>query len=174
MKLIKQLRRPIVMYNITERCQLSCRHCYNNSGVGFTPNASRLMKTVQNLSTFAGAINFTGGEPFLVPSLPDLLETSSNAGVDNIITTNGIRLIQPDGRHLLNEIQRHLYMLKVGMMGASAETNDFIRGSGNFDVCTKSLSAMADHQLFPCVLSSPCKGCRCFQLPARLPFPSGA
>ena len=29
---LKSLKTPIVMYNVTEDCQLRCKHCYNESG----------------------------------------------------------------------------------------------------------------------------------------------
>jgi MoaA/NifB/PqqE/SkfB family radical SAM enzyme len=110
-----------------------------------------LILTTNEIAKKAGAINFTGGEPFLVPQLPSLLKISTHYGVDNIITSNGLTLNVQGAHNILDAIQDDLYMLKVGMMGARAETNDLIRGSGNFDVCTKALDVMSGHDFVSCI-----------------------
>lgn len=149
----KSLGRPIVMYNITEDCQLRCKHCYNESGgkKNYSHSSERLFADIRKLSTVAGAINFTGGEPFLRPELPDLLNLAYSRGADNIITTNGLRLMETDAPQLLNKMQESLYMLKIGMMGATHETNDYVRGRGHFNVAVKSLDLMANYDFVSCM-----------------------
>ncbi len=149
----KSLKRPIVMYSITEDCQMRCTHCYNESGGKnkHHPTTEELFRNTEKLAKVAGAINFTGGEPFLRSELPELLSLSSSYGVDNIITTNGLRFMEEDAPELLGEIQGDVYMLKIGMMGATTETNDSIRGSGHFDVALKSLDLMSDYDFISCM-----------------------
>ncbi|MBI4448238.1 radical SAM protein [Candidatus Woesearchaeota archaeon] len=141
----KSLRRPIIMYSITEDCQMLCKHCYNESGGrnNFAPTKEELIRNTRRLSKLAGAINFTGGEPFLRPELPELLALSYSSGVDNIVTTNGICLTEKNAPRLLDKIQENVYMIEVGMMGATPETNDYVRGKGHFDIAIKSLDLMA-------------------------------
>lgn len=147
----KKLKRPIVMYSITEGCNMGCKHCYNESGKGYTPTSEELFRNTRELSKIAGAVNFTGGEPFLVPKLPELLALSNSLGVDNILTTNGLRFMEKDAPELLDKIQNDVYMLKIGMMGANPETNDYIRGKGHFDVAMKSLDLMSNYDFVSCM-----------------------
>ncbi len=150
-KKTKSLKRPIVMFSITEDCQMRCRHCYNESGKGYTPSDGQLLKDTGRLSRYAGALNFTGGEPFLVQILPKLLALSSSNGADNIITTNGLRFMEKDAPNLLEGIEGDVYMLKIGMMGATPGTNDYIRGRGHFDVAIRSLDLMAGYDFVSCM-----------------------
>ena len=149
----KELRRPILMYNITEDCQLRCRHCYNESGGArrYTPAAKRLYSDVDKISRVAGAVNFTGGEPFLVPELPRLIGLTRSNGADAIVTTNGLCLMGHGAPSLLQRIEGYVYMVKIGMMGATPETNDFIRGSGHFDVAVKGLDLLANYDVVSCI-----------------------
>lgn len=149
----KSLRRPIVMYNVTEECPMRCTHCYNESGGNnrYTPSDDQLRRDTNKLSRYAGALNFTGGEPFQVPILPELLALSSSNGADNIITTSGLRFMKKDAPKLLEGIQEHVYMMKIGMMGATSQTNDYVRGRGHFDVATKSLDLIAKYDFVTCM-----------------------
>lgn len=144
---LKKLKRPIVMLNVTERCQLRCRHCYNNSGVGCESSTEELQGLVDKVSAAAGTINFTGGEPLLRPELPKLLARTASKGIDNIVTTNGLLLDE----HWLEQAEGNLYMLKIGMMGATSETNDYIRGKGHFDVAMRTLELMRSYDVISCM-----------------------
>ena len=149
---IKTLRRPIVMYGITEDCKMRCKHCYNESGEfkRYTPSNNELLRNTDKLSRYAGAMNFTGGEPFQVEILPELLGLSSANGADNIITTNGLRFLESDAPKFLERIEPHIYMLKIGMMGATPRSNDFVRGKGHFDVAMKGFDLMANYNFVRC------------------------
>ncbi|MBT5022516.1 radical SAM protein [Candidatus Woesearchaeota archaeon] len=154
LKKLKKLKRPIVMYSITEECQLRCKHCYNESGESVKncdPSTEELFRVTENLAKVAGAINFTGGEPFLRKELPDLLELSAEYGVDNIVTSNGLRLMETDAHQLLERIEPNLYMFKVGVMGATPKTNDYIRGKGQFETAMKALDLMANYDFVSCM-----------------------
>jgi len=147
MRETKKLRRPIVMLNVTEDCQLRCKHCYNTSGGQKRATPTDLQERTVKVARAAGAINFTGGEPFLVPELPELLKISHAHGVDNIITSNGLLVDEA----LLDQIEPYVYMLKLGMMGATPATNDFIRGRGHFKTATKALDLMAGYDFVSCM-----------------------
>ena len=147
MRETKKLRRPIVMLNVTEDCQLRCKHCYNTSGGLKHATPADLQERTVKVARAAGAINFTGGEPFLVPELPELLKISHAHGVDNIITSNGLLVDEA----LLDQITPHVYMLKIGMMGATPTTNDFIRGRGHFKTAIKALDLMAGYDFVSCM-----------------------
>ncbi|MFH1053741.1 MAG: radical SAM protein [Candidatus Woesearchaeota archaeon] len=152
MKQVKTLRRPIVMYTITKSCDMECTYCYNDSGSGSQgPSSEDLIENTKKIAEVAGAINFTGGEPFLRPELPELLALSSSMGVDNIVTSNGHVFLGNGGRKVLDQIADHVYIMKIGVAGASPETNDYIRGDGNFDHAIRCLDIMADYPFITCM-----------------------
>jgi MoaA/NifB/PqqE/SkfB family radical SAM enzyme len=77
---------------LTERCQLSCTHCYAGSG----PTKSHGTMTTRDwLSVIddaadlgVGEIQFIGGEPTLHPALPDLIRHASSRGIATEIYSN--------------------------------------------------------------------------------------
>jgi MoaA/NifB/PqqE/SkfB family radical SAM enzyme len=150
-KKFKLLKGPMVMVGVTEDCNRRCKHCYNESGGGkYSPSSDELAGNVEKIAQVAGAMNFTGGEPFLRSDLPELLALSHSRGVDNIVTTNGDRFMGKDGPALLDRIQEHVYMMKIGMMGATPATNDYVRGSGHFEVAMRGFDLMAKYNLVTC------------------------
>ncbi|HWQ63658.1 MAG TPA: radical SAM protein [Methanospirillum sp.] len=66
--------RPIIFWNLTGRCNLSCQHCYNSSGPDL--EADTELSTKEALSFIddcaelsVPVILFSGGEPLLRPDL---------------------------------------------------------------------------------------------------------
>ncbi|NNH71248.1 radical SAM protein [Nocardia uniformis] len=81
---------------LTERCQLSCTHCYADSG----PTKSHgTMTTSDWLSVIDDAadigvreIQFIGGEPTLHPALPKLIGYASSRGIATEVYSNLVRI----------------------------------------------------------------------------------
>jgi MoaA/NifB/PqqE/SkfB family radical SAM enzyme len=123
-------------WHITDRCNLRCTHCYQDS---FAPlpaeNLANLKETADRI--FRGlpdcriSVNLTGGEPLLVPWLFELIDHLQ--GFDNLeeihLITNGTVATQ----EALDGIRRSkkIRYLKVSMESGIHEANDFIRGAGN-------------------------------------------
>jgi len=91
--------RPVVVWNITRRCNLRCAHCYFSSGdreyAGefTTPEATKL---IDDLAAYgAPVLLFSGGEPLLRDDLIALAEHAVQEGIRVVISTNGT-LITPD------------------------------------------------------------------------------
>ena len=76
-----------VEFELTERCNLSCRFCYNSQ----KPVDSSLAEAIlQRLSDeFIPEIVLTGGEPILHPKFPDILRSCSKLFQKTMIQTNG-------------------------------------------------------------------------------------
>lgn len=142
-----KLKLPIVMYNVTEDCQLKCKHCYNESCNGkYTPSAARLQKGLEKIiEAGAGTINFTGGEPFLVPTITELVNYAHRQGLNTMLNTNGIILRSRTGSVLLEKLENNLDLIKIGLSGACAESNDYIRGPGNFRIAQESLEKLHNY-----------------------------
>lgn len=121
----------MVVWNITGRCNLRCKHCYEDAGVlskGLPEELSeeekiKLMEeiTKTNIPTFA----FAGGEPLMDPSFWKLAEIGKKAGLYMSINTNGT-LITEEVAERLKDIGFAYY--GVSLDGSTAEIHDKFRG----------------------------------------------
>ena len=69
--------RPVIFWNITDRCNLSCTHCYNKSGPGRTTEGelttADALGVIDDIADMGvPLILFTGGEPLMREDLWDL------------------------------------------------------------------------------------------------------
>ena len=81
------------VWEVTEACNLSCRHCHAKSGAAgpdelTTSEAFTFLEQVSRVGRFQMLV-FTGGEPLVRPDINDLLSYSKNLGLVNVIATNG-------------------------------------------------------------------------------------
>lgn len=90
---------PIVVWNMTRQCNLTCKHCYiqgqdKKSNNELTTNEAKAF--IQDLAMIKVPILlFTGGEPLLRKDIFELCEFAANLGLRPVLSTNGI-LITPD------------------------------------------------------------------------------
>ncbi len=85
-------KKPVVIWNVTSRCNLSCRHCYaaasasSGDELGFEEGK----KMIDDLSKFGcPVLMFSGGEPMLRPDLPELVAYAVSKGLRAVVSTNG-------------------------------------------------------------------------------------
>lgn len=129
-----------IFFHILTQCNLQCRHCYINPEQHGTQRLS--IETIQAwLETLAqrspGAnLIFLGGEPTLHPDLASAIRTARALGYGSItIDTNGFLF-----HDILEKITpAEVDFISFSLDGASAATNDAIRGNGSFDVCTQGI-----------------------------------
>jgi Fe-coproporphyrin III synthase len=127
-------KRPVVVWNITRRCNLRCIHCYSQSQDKDYPGE---LTTEEGRSLIDGlahfqvpVILFSGGEPIMRPDLSELAQYASSKGLRVVVSTNGT-LIKPDTAKVLKEIG--LSYVGVSLDGLR-DTNDRFRGiKGAFD-----------------------------------------
>ncbi|MFZ0610858.1 MAG: radical SAM protein [Desulfobacterales bacterium] len=129
-----------VFFHITTRCNLNCRHCYINPlqhGEESLP-----LSTAENwLELFAGRsvranVVFLGGEPTLHPDLAPMIKKARTLDYASItVDTNGF---------LFHDILSKVTPLDIdyfsfSLDGATAATNDKIRGRGAYAACTAGI-----------------------------------
>lgn len=77
---------------LTTRCQLACRHCYNSSGPDGSDGTMTLadwMSAIDQASELGTTmVQFIGGEPMLHPDLPALIRHALVAGVEVEVYSN--------------------------------------------------------------------------------------
>lgn len=133
-------KKPVVVWNMTRRCNLKCVHCYAQAkDIEFenelsTEEGKALIDDLANYGS--PVILFSGGEPTLRKDLPELAAYAREKGMRAVISTNGT-LIDRDLAKRLKDVG--LSYVGVSLDGIR-ETNDRFRGmKGAFDAALNGL-----------------------------------
>jgi len=135
-------KKPVVVWNVGQRCNLRCVHCYSHSrdieyaGELTTEEGKRLL---EDLASFgAPVILFSGGEPLMRPDLLELVGHARGLGLRAVISTNGTLITSDRASEL-----KSLGLSYVGIsLDGLRETHDRFRGiRGAFDNALAGLRA---------------------------------
>ncbi|MBI4219333.1 MAG: radical SAM protein [Chloroflexi bacterium] len=122
-------RRPVVVWNITRRCNLHCAHCYSTSQDHDYPGelaTDEARRVIDDLAGFGiPALLFSGGEPTTRHDLPELVTYSIGAGLKPVVSTNGTLLVSDRVAELA---KAGLDRVGISLDGLRA-VNDKFRGS---------------------------------------------
>ncbi len=115
-----------LMVEVTDRCNLRCRHCYLGEAGRNDLRWDTLRGVLDDFDELGGLrLMITGGEPLLYPRFCDLNEALAERTYRSVLITNGTLLEDVDPRSLpFQEIQFSLDGLREG--------HDFLRGEGTF------------------------------------------
>jgi len=139
--------RPVVFWNVTDRCNLSCTHCYNASGPSSKGNGELLTAearaVIDDLArTGVPLIIFTGGEPLMREDFFELAGYAGSRGVKSALSTNGT-LITPEIAGRIRDAG--IGYAGISLDGATAKTHDRFRQSpGAFDRAIAAFCACRD------------------------------
>jgi len=136
--------RPLVVWNVTNRCNLRCQHCYLSA----EDRSYRDELTTEEAKAFLSDLGdmgcpvvlFSGGEPLVRPDVFELAGFGTNAGLRVVFSTNGT-LITP-------EVAQRLTAAGVKYVGVSLdgarEVHDRFRGkAGCFEAALEGLAHAA-------------------------------
>jgi radical SAM protein with 4Fe4S-binding SPASM domain len=115
-----------LMVEVTDRCNLSCIHCYLGDTSG-EDLPLRAVKTVLDEFEQMGGLRLvvTGGEPLLHPDFAGINALASGRAFRSILVTNGTIIDQASASTLrFDEVQVSLDGMKDG--------HDYVRGEGSF------------------------------------------
>jgi 12,18-didecarboxysiroheme deacetylase len=126
-------KRPVVVWNVTRRCNLKCVHCYAHARE--EPQANELTTgqgkaVLDDLAQFGvPVVLFSGGEPLVRKDLPELAAYAVDKGMRAVISTNGTLINRSIARTL-----KEIGLSYVGIsLDGMQEINDRFRGvSGAF------------------------------------------
>lgn len=133
-------KRPVVVWNVTRRCNLKCVHCYAHAKNIFFDNELSTIEGKNLIDDLAGfgvpVILFSGGEPLVRKDLPELAAYAVQKGMRSVISTNGT-LITPQVARTLKDIG--LSYVGISLDGME-EINDRFRGvKGAFSSALKGI-----------------------------------
>ncbi len=128
---------PITLHvEISGVCNLDCTHCF----AAPLPRTSQALTRDELCALFNDAtelgvcrLSLTGGEPLLRRDLLDIVDDAAAAGLAPSLVTNGLIHDLGTAEALAARLRDHrLLWLSVSLDGATATTNDAIRGVGVF------------------------------------------
>ncbi len=138
-------KRPVVVWNLTRRCNLRCVHCYaaaqdRGSATDITPDeADPILQDMAQSG--CPVVLFSGGEPLLHRGLVQFVSRAAELGIRPVLSTNGTLITQ--------EVARELKDAGIAYVGVSIdglqETNDRFRGQqGAFEQAMRGIRYCAE------------------------------
>ncbi len=152
-----QPKRLLLQWHITERCNLRCEHCYQDSFKGDELSHVELLSVLEqftDLLTFwrdqsslstPGHITITGGEPFVRSDFLDLLEVfAAQKDIYSFaILTNG-SLIDRKRAEYLRALDPAFVQVSIE---GTEQTHDSIRGEGNYQLTVEAIRNLVQAKL---------------------------
>ncbi len=121
-------KKPVVVWNVTKKCNLKCVHCYAHAdSVGTDDELTTIegKRLIDDLAEFGSpVILFSGGEPLMRPDLTELAGYAVEKGMRTVISTNGTLITHK----VANELKQ-IGLSYVGIsLDGMEEVNDRFRG----------------------------------------------
>lgn len=138
-------RQESFVFEVTQRCNHACAHCYNvwaGDGGAYPRGELDTAATLALLSrmldqTGARLVTLTGGEPLLRPDLPAIVEHLAARGVAVNLITNGRLLDAAAVARLAGKIS----VFELPLLSADREVHDAMSGApGAFDRVTEAIA----------------------------------
>ena len=130
-----------IQWHLTERCNLSCRHCYQSGQAGGADlSLAEIKQVISEISEamedwaenyrmdFSPSFNLTGGEPLLRDDLIRIIDAARERGFEIFLLTNGTLI---DGQKAKAFARSGIKGAQVSIEGPE-EIHDSIRGKGSF------------------------------------------
>jgi Fe-coproporphyrin III synthase len=121
-------KKPVVVWNMTQRCNLKCVHCYARSEdicYDNELNRDQALAMMDDLADFGvPVLLFSGGEPLVHPRLVEYAQYAVSKGMRAVISTNGT-LITKEKAQILKDIG--LSYVGISLDGLEP-THDLFRG----------------------------------------------
>lgn len=140
-----------VVFHLTDRCQLDCRHCLRDPAQRPLDLPVALVEKVLDEAVALHRVDhvgFTGGEPALHPELEAVVDAVVRRGLSWHLVSSGRQLdrllalleASPPRREALTAID-------LSLDGARAETHDRIRGEGSYRDVMAAVLALSAREL---------------------------
>lgn len=97
-------KKPVIVWNMTRRCNLKCVHCYAHAleeeGIDDIPT-QKGKELIDDLASFGAPVMlFSGGEPLVRKDLPELAMYAREKGMRAVISTNGTLITKEKAQEL--------------------------------------------------------------------------
>jgi len=143
-ELQRGLEAPICLtWEVTYGCNLACVHCLSSSGRRdpaelTTAEAMAFIDELAAMGVFY--VNVGGGEPTIRPDFMDLVQYAVDRRVGIKFSTNGGTMTAQGARRLA---AMDYVDVQVSIDGATAATNDPVRGPGSYAAARRAMDLLA-------------------------------
>ena len=120
--------RPVVVWNLTRKCNLRCAHCYIDAteAAGEEMSLEEYAKVIDDLAQYkVPMVILSGGEPLIRKDFFEILGMINDAGIKSVISTNGTLITKENAQHMAELGIRYA---GVSMDAATPELHDRFRG----------------------------------------------
>ncbi|MCX8204060.1 MAG: radical SAM protein [Candidatus Nezhaarchaeota archaeon] len=139
----------LIVWDITTRCNLRCKHCYSTAGRPSPRELStrEVMEVIGDLADLGVAtIAFSGGEPLLRPDFFEIIKATRDQGIFPAVATNGTLITKEAAKRLK---EAGVGFVQISLDGASPATHDSFRGmEGAFERALEGIKNSVDQGLF--------------------------
>jgi len=143
-----KLNAPLdVEWEITNSCNLRCRHCYVAAAEKLEGelNTTEALKLVEELDRIGVTdVTISGGEPFLRDDLWQIIEEIKSKRIPLIIYTNATLLNEVKIRKL---VEHNIKGISVSLNGATAETHNFVQNANTFERVITAIKKLNDYSV---------------------------
>ncbi len=149
--LASQVRKPtgpVVIWNLTRRCNLTCKHCYAISSDKVYPgelSTPQIYATLDDLKAFGvPVVILSGGEPLLHPDIWKISAYTRDLGFYTTLSTNGVLI---DTNNIGQIVDMRYDYLGISLDGLE-KTHDSFRGmQGAFKKSMRAIQLCLRHNI---------------------------
>lgn len=131
---------PRIVIELTNRCNLSCGHCFDERHAATGDLPLEILEKVLHQGKGCGIeqVSFTGGEPTIHRRFKDIIQRVAEVGYQFSFVSNGVSFsrIYP----LLLKYRRSFGGVTFSLDGAREETHDRLRGKGSYRRVMRAVS----------------------------------
>lgn len=118
---------------ITQCCNLHCKHCYNASGDSYETMSFDSFKQIVDQLQTAFVISISGGEPLVHPDIKKmLLYVCQHSSAEIRLITNGLLIDEAMIDWMNRWLAEYNFTIQISVDGGTQESYDSIRGYGNY------------------------------------------
>ena len=137
-------KKPVVVWNMTRRCNLKCVHCYAQAvdvDGADAISTEKAKEMIDDLASYGAPVMlFSGGEPLVRKDLVELASHATSKGMRAVISTNGTLISKEKARELKSV---GLSYVGISLDGLEAVHDHFRGVPGSFK---KALEGIANCQ----------------------------
>lgn len=132
--------RPVVVWNVTNRCNLRCKHCYVGADSKNYPDeltTSQAKSLIEDLGQMGvPVLLFSGGEPLLRKDVFELAHYARKFGIRPVLSTNGILITW----EMAQKIKKAGFQyVGVSIDGLEKTHNSFRQNENAFELALRGL-----------------------------------
>ncbi|HEY9204344.1 MAG TPA: radical SAM protein [Candidatus Methanoperedens sp.] len=128
-----------LLFNITNKCNLACKHCYLGKSGNREIETGSFEKAVSQFEEMGGLkLMVSGGEPLMHSKFWDLMEILPAYEIRVVLISNGTLI----GKKEATKLSEYVDEVQVSIDGI--KTHDILRGKGSYEKALRGIYALQD------------------------------